>query len=401
MDTILSKKIKNIKSRVFVSTSLNSLKSDALKSGVQKYIRRCNLEKALYCTAELDLFKVIKHDRKIRALRSNLRNRLIIILCEDIGISDWRIYTKINKLLKKWEDTRESDSNIDRKYLMEIIHYMANSEKLRITCWLRKYYSSALTVPNLKKYYADGDIEAMKKTSRRCGHKFYRKDDSEEIKNLIDGFVYHFVRNSDNVFYWIFKILNSKDKNGKRCKNTNKGYIIWDILGIYINRTLNVKLFKLYHMHKVWYKKNNNSRNENFLYLLNAVLFYLRRKDIDWTETIDEYNLSNEEVTEIYNRNIGDEYNFEFDDYVIDVHCSQGKRMGKTVKHFITGGGSHVNNESHFAIQKYKKVSEEYVLEHYRQKEKEMRENTMKSKEIIKKLNKKHSVEMYQLKNKN
>ncbi len=111
------KKINNLKLGVFGGTSINGIKTDILKSGMQKYIRRGILEKALYCTVELDMFKELKGDKKVKALRSNMRNRLIVTLCEDIGISDWRIYEKIDSLFKLWEENRYSEDNIERKYL--------------------------------------------------------------------------------------------------------------------------------------------------------------------------------------------------------------------------------------------------------------------------------------------
>ena len=130
-------KINNLKLGVFGGISINKIKTDVLKSGMQKYIRRGILEKALYCTVELDMFKELKGDKQVKGLRSNMRNRLIVTLCEDIGISDWRIYEKIDSLLKLWEENRYSEDNIERKYLLKIIHYMANSEKLRMCSWVK------------------------------------------------------------------------------------------------------------------------------------------------------------------------------------------------------------------------------------------------------------------------
>ena len=73
-------KISNMKCRVFVSISMNKFKTDALKSGIQKYIRRGVLEKCLYCIVELDMFKKLLGDRKAKGLRSNMRNRIIITI---------------------------------------------------------------------------------------------------------------------------------------------------------------------------------------------------------------------------------------------------------------------------------------------------------------------------------
>jgi hypothetical protein len=64
--------------------SWNGYKADVLKSGVQKYVRRGLLDKALYCGGELDLFKYVDGGERVR---SNFLHRLMIIFLEDIGPS--------------------------------------------------------------------------------------------------------------------------------------------------------------------------------------------------------------------------------------------------------------------------------------------------------------------------
>lgn len=373
-------KINNMKLRVFCGMCMNGLKTDVMKSGMQKYIRRGNLEKSLYCAVELDMFKELKGDKKVKGLRSNMRNRIIITLCEDIGISDWRIYEKIDSLLKLWEENRNSEDNCERKYLLEIINYMTNSEKLRMCSWIKGYFGYCFNDEEMKnKYYENINLE---KTKYRCGLWYYKKNDSDEIKRLIDGVIYNLDNNSDNVFYWILKILKSKEISGRRGRKGKKGFIIFDILIKYIIKTKNKKLMKLFKIHENWYIKNNNSRGENLIYLLNLVLFYLRRDDIKWEDEIEEINLSNEDVNEIYNRNINDDYKFELDDFIIDMHCSDGKKEGKNAKNFVLEG-SVVENESNFMVELYKNAYNEFKLNQIIKKgeeDKKIKNNQMKNK---------------------
>jgi len=66
----------------FSSISHSGYKLDILKSAVQKYLRRREFDKMVWCVAEIYLFEVFKKsENNIRATKgiiSNLLNRLII-----------------------------------------------------------------------------------------------------------------------------------------------------------------------------------------------------------------------------------------------------------------------------------------------------------------------------------
>jgi hypothetical protein len=382
-------KLNNMKLRVFGGVTMNGFKTDIMKSGLQKYIRRGELEKALYCMVELDMFKKLD-DKKVKALRSNVRNRIIITLSEDIGISDWKLYNRIYKLIKLWEENRNDENDIERKYLVEILNYMAKSKKIRLCSWIKAYYSYGYEEEKLKKYYNGINMEENKKG---CGIGFYKKGDSDNVKEYIDGIVYNLNNNNDKVFYWIFKLLNSKDLNGRRNRKSKKGYIIWDILLKYLTKSMNLKLTNLYKIFLDWYNNNNNSRGENLLYLLNFVLFYLRRNKIDWKENLEKINITDKAVEKIYNKNLKND-NFKIDDYIIDMHCKDGRTSGKNEKDFILEGSSVENEKSEFVIEKYRKVYNEYKLIKLKEKENLKKENEKLKKKVLKKVEKGEKVKV-------
>ena len=81
----------------------NGYPADVVKSGLQKYIRRSVLEKALYCAAELDLFKEAENTKEAEGIRTNFLHRLMIIFMEDVenlALFD-TIYTKMNLLFQE------------------------------------------------------------------------------------------------------------------------------------------------------------------------------------------------------------------------------------------------------------------------------------------------------------
>lgn len=380
MDNI--NKISNMRLSVFNGISMNKIKVDILKSGLQKYIRRGMLEKCLYCLVELDMFKKL-NDKKVKGLRSNIRNRIIVILNEDIGISKWEIYERIDKLLKLWEENRNSEDDNERKYLIEIINYLVNSEKIRLCSWVKGYFGYCMNDEKIKELYENYD--KILENKKECGKNFYKNKDSEEIKEIIDGIVYNLNKNSDNVFYFILKILRSEEKSGRRGRRGKKGYIVWDIMLKYIEK--NEKLKKLYDIILNWYIKNNNSRGENLIYLINFVLFYLRREKIDWERELNIKKINNEDVEKIYNDNLNNK--IKIDDYIIDMHSKKGKKKGKNAKDFVLEGSVVENENKKFKNELYKKVYEEYKLKNCNNK-KIKKKKKIKNKRIKKKkLNKK------------
>src|SRR5690349_19199400 len=76
--------------------SFNGIKFKVLKSAIQKYARRGNFEKGIWCLIEMDLFLLA--GQKAKGLRTNMINRLICIMSEDIGPANYSLPVKIKEL---------------------------------------------------------------------------------------------------------------------------------------------------------------------------------------------------------------------------------------------------------------------------------------------------------------
>jgi hypothetical protein len=98
----------------------NGYPADVVKSGLQKYIRRSVLEKALYCAAEMDLFKEAENAKEAEGIRTNFLHRLMIIFMEDVenlALFD-TIHAKMNLLFQerdKEDPTRKESCIGSRK----------------------------------------------------------------------------------------------------------------------------------------------------------------------------------------------------------------------------------------------------------------------------------------------
>ena len=108
MIEIIKKMTSNKENKIAFRTCFSSIsyyghKLDKLKSGVQKYLRRREFEKMLWCTAEIYLFQVYaeteKQIRSCKGIISNLINRLIVMMDEEMCFIECEKYVIIRKYI--------------------------------------------------------------------------------------------------------------------------------------------------------------------------------------------------------------------------------------------------------------------------------------------------------------
>ena len=137
-----------------------------LKSALQKYARRGMFSpKGIWCLIELDLFSYleIKPDlcpknqltqKQIQQncvrIRSNMINRLIAMMSEDVGPCNSQLPSKLYNLYLQWIKQRREISS--RKILIEIYHCLANENIQRI-----RFLSDLRTVYNLPEYLTENN----------------------------------------------------------------------------------------------------------------------------------------------------------------------------------------------------------------------------------------------------
>ena len=84
---------------------------DAMKSALQKYIRRGNVDKALQCLYEMDCFNYID-EKTAKANVTNLLHRLQIIFLEDIGVAGLSLLPSLQQCFKIIYDNREKRNKL-------------------------------------------------------------------------------------------------------------------------------------------------------------------------------------------------------------------------------------------------------------------------------------------------
>ena len=114
-------------------TTYDGYHLSVIKSGLQKYIRRGTVDKALKCVAELDRFADMERGEGIR---TNMMHRLQIIFLEDIGHGNPRLLPYMRQWIKELNEERKSSTRNrarEREVLELIVRNLCDRKKTR-TC---------------------------------------------------------------------------------------------------------------------------------------------------------------------------------------------------------------------------------------------------------------------------
>ena len=115
----------------FSSVSHHGYKLDMLKSGMQKYLRRREFEKMTWCVMEIFKFELWAEDEKekkmCKGIISNLLNRIIVMMDEELLFCEVEKYLLLRKFIEKFEEDRKNGG----KYLIYICMELVRGRLLR------------------------------------------------------------------------------------------------------------------------------------------------------------------------------------------------------------------------------------------------------------------------------
>ena len=316
---------------------------DILKSGLQKYIRRGEKEKAIRCAIDLDLFYLF--EPKSKGIRTNMINRLRIISCEEFCWGNPRIFNQMQILITSWSNHRNSDRIKGTRALIEIVNLLCSSRPARMISFIRAAYKHGPLYSEIKHKYSEIYKNLTIPIQNLEDVNLSKQGDTDILSSWINQFNYFFQNKSDKCIYWAFKIMNIKDKCARRYRRTGPEYILWEYLFEKLDLTISQKkpidvLFN-------WYK---NNKSEHWMYLINAIMICLQYKKLNIASDIDAYYSIPEtsNLSEIAIKNIVQNHKktkFEIDDYCIDQHTEKGRKKNRGPIHFAKIG-SYVENEN-------------------------------------------------------
>ena len=114
----------------FRHESIDGYSFSELKSAVQKYIRRSNIEKSMWVASRLDLFYL---DPNGERLRTNFIHRLMIIFLEDIGFSGIHLWPELDSLLMDrlllGRKSARRDREAEVKSIRRVVELLADAKQ--------------------------------------------------------------------------------------------------------------------------------------------------------------------------------------------------------------------------------------------------------------------------------
>ena len=380
----------------FTSTSSRNLPINIISSGIQKYIRRSEKEKALNLLIEWLGF-VLFEDSQSKPILTNLKNRIIeIIPFEDVlGFAQpWLIKT-IKELKEKWEEEKRSLKA--GRYMYLAVELLCLSRKCRIGSDIRAQFGSTsfLSSPMLFVSNEKGIFEKMENWLK------VQKEAYEQLKKDFHNLNFSLEEKKEkcftNLFILIqpceFKFISSSKKIEKewkeKCQKVRKQVrdltnLLWEeiLLPCYYSPLQKEILEYL----KVLYS-SNKTRKERFLYVIHALLIQFHKSTVELKcpLPITEFPVLlcekewMEKVEEHYSKPP-----LKVDDYVIDMHTTLGKRsLKKGRKEFAHEGSKVMNEDKEYFVQEWRDTYIQLKEKQDEEEEEKEEQKTSKRRKIV------------------
>ena len=320
----------------------NGYPADVMKSGLQKYIRRGIIDKALYCAGELDLFKEAPNQEQGEGCRTNFLHRLMVIYMEDvenISLFD-EVDRKMNELFNEREKEDRSKEKEER-LISELVIRMGQSTKARMCSHIRavfnpKYKPIHSMFPSIQVLWAE--IEQNKTQQALDPLEFHCAMFKKYLKEK-----------SVLSVYYAFQIEASEQKlKEKLFASSNPVFFIFQqlISPLFPAKSERVNKFVQ------WYKKHIGKMGEGFMCWLLPLLHELGAIPLGQPPADDgvAYQMT-------WDRNRAG-VRMEIDKYVEDKHTSKGRQRKAGLIEFAFEGAL-VENQADFVNPLWKQFYED------------------------------------------
>ena len=326
------------------STSYTGIQLDVLKSALQKYLRRRCEDKMLWCLREIYLFKVLASEpnqlKASKAIISNLCNRLIIMLDEELLFADWKVHLKCKDWLAQFEDGQRADF----MPLFKVCRAMVRGRILRLNSDIRGHWYRAVisgSNPRPISMAHDADLRILHSCFQDDDHTFL-----EAHRSKLEAFASALQASSPSCYYWAHLLFNTSAKAAKRYSRRDGIYILWEYLFKIAdhdhNRNLHASILSRLHDFKT------KKCSERHMWLSAIVSCVLHRHSIDWEgdHTAFDVPAEPEEIQALFRKP-----RIHIDDYAIDQHTRQGRlKKGRDRVAFCRSGALVRHQDTQFYV---------------------------------------------------
>ena len=328
-------------------------KIDVLKSALQKYLRRKELNKMEWVMTELYMFRFA--DSRAVGVLSNVLNRIKIFNDEEMCFDDWNRYLKVHELIEEFEKNDKVGLNI----LLKICRILVDCNMIRLSSDVKNYYKLAIDKYSLK--LEDAEVNQGKVL------RYVKEGDDKECLDLFGKFIDLFEKGSEDCCYYALKLMNKEEnkvKCGRRMRRTGPSYMVWDYL-LSVGRKKNNK--DCMKMLEYRLREFHSKRGERPIFMTASIYMMIYYDEMEWDKVIDysKYDVSDQEIINMLNERV----KLDIDDYCIDMHCSEGRKKGKNKRDFVLEGSVVVDEYSKYSRPEMRKFYIELGLDHARKVE--------------------------------
>jgi len=331
------------------SFTYSGLALDVAKSAVQKYIRRGIMDKALMSAFEL--WRMVEVGGK--AAQTNMYNRLAIICAEDVGPAGLITITWVLTHLQ----TKTKTGDRSPHYLATIVELLVQSPKTRVMSHLWRAYVTEdgrkIAIERGLKIDQDYTQEDVRRITTTDWSSYFKPQDPDDLVLLAKLFYLRLLDKDCNAVTWLGKylVLSEGRKVATRNRRSKPMVIIWSLLQQFLNPVI-------YHTLYYWYFQ----ASENRPYVMTAVTLSLFRTDSPLVDCNLDYSPQFELRAKQWRDCSGlqklltGQYRLEIDDYVVDKHTRQGRKMGLGRSEFVRDGALIKNEDCQFRLEVLEKI---------------------------------------------
>lgn len=257
---------------------------------------------------------------------SNLKNRLIVMLDEELSFDDVNRYLLVREKMEKMDKKGSFEESLGVLY--EICDILCSGRLVRLHSDINAYFGRRIVETkggNVEKYRLVEKVSNM----------------YEDCMNNFKGW---FEKKDSRCYYWMFKLYEMGDGGEKKYKRREYVYGLWEYLESLIGGNEKMRRLFQYRLES-FYEKNKKERR---MFMIGIVKVFMYMGDIDWEEDV-EWKVSGV----LKNKKL------VIDGYCIDMHCKEGRYMGKSKVDFVKEGSFIVDEYVKYKVLKWR----EYYIE--------------------------------------
>lgn len=347
-------------------STYNDIDLSTIKSGIQKEIRRGNVQNAICLAIEADASFIGVENAK--GNRTNVINRCLVILTEEICLANPNLPHHVWLFYKMWIEAKD-EWPVQRQVMIKIIKLLAKQPKIRMMSDIAAVYGKEFKIPYARKWkpelFQALDKDFYEQTVQNRAQADYRFWSwiglyldgltscvyENQLKCLEKLLVFAHMKH-DLAFYVLQKhfIENTTPLKSQvvwnHRKRKNKAFLIWNAVLAYNKKFLNSRYHSSIQALAEIYDDRCKSL-EGWMFLYHGLSYLVWRDKIQNRPVKIPKDINEDEMLDLYSKVVF-EKQAKVKSYFIDQHTRLGKRKygSKAAKMKFATESARVSNEA-------------------------------------------------------